>query len=96
VPVARRFEFYVDGLELANGYHELCDAHEQRRRFTADNARRARHGLPVRAPDPHLLAALEAGLPDCSGVALGLDRLLMLACHAEHIAAVLSFDWRHS
>ncbi|HKK23790.1 MAG TPA: amino acid--tRNA ligase-related protein, partial [Pseudohaliea sp.] len=93
VPVAERFEFYADGLELANGYHELTDPREQRRRFAADNARRRARGLAEREPDPRLLAALEAGLPACSGVALGVDRLLLAATGAGAIDEVLAFPW---
>jgi len=88
---AQRFELYSDGVELANGYHELASAAEQRRRFELDNAERRRRGLPVFPVDERLLAALTAGLPDCAGVALGLDRLLMLATGAEHIDAVIGF-----
>jgi lysyl-tRNA synthetase class 2 len=90
-PVAERFELYWDGLELANGFHELSDAAEQRARFVADNLRRERLGLPIVLADEHLLAALEAGLPDCSGVALGLDRLLMRLAGLERIDQVLAF-----
>ncbi|TGD72603.1 EF-P lysine aminoacylase GenX [Mangrovimicrobium sediminis] len=95
VSVARRFELYVDGVELANGYHELTDAAEQRRRFAADNARRAQHGQPLREADDYLLAALASadGLPDCCGVALGFDRLLMLASGINDIRQTLAFDW---
>jgi lysyl-tRNA synthetase class 2 len=93
VPVAERFEFYVDGLELANGYHELTDPAEQARRFAADNASRRRRGLAERAADPRLLAALEAGLPPCSGVALGFDRLVMAATGAASLGEVLAFPW---
>jgi len=96
VAVARRFELYVDGLELANGYRELGDAAEQRRRFAADNARRRRRGQPERPADERLLAALAAGLPDCSGVALGVDRLLMLQTGRSDIREVLAFDWSRS
>jgi len=88
---ALRFELYCEGIELANGFHELQSAAEQRARFERDNAERQRHGQPVRPPDERLLAALAAGLPDCAGVALGLDRTLMLALAAEHIDQVLSF-----
>jgi elongation factor P--(R)-beta-lysine ligase len=88
---ARRFELYCDGIELANGFHELASPGEQRARFVADNAERARLGLPVHPPDERLLAALEAGLPDCAGVALGFDRTLMLATGATHIDEVLAF-----
>ena len=96
VPVAERFEFYVDGVELANGYHELVDPAEQARRFAADNDRRRQQGLAERAPDPRLLAALEAGLPACSGVALGFDRLVMLATGAGSLDEVLAFPWRRA
>jgi lysyl-tRNA synthetase class 2 len=88
---AERFELYGDGIELANGFHELADAAEQRERFVADSAARARAGLPVRACDERLLAALAAGLPDCAGVALGFERVLMLASGARHIDEVLVF-----
>jgi lysyl-tRNA synthetase class 2 len=88
---ARRFELYCDGIELANGFHELASAPEQRARFAADNAERARRGLPVHAPDERLLAALAAGLPDCAGVALGFDRTLMLATAAARLDEVLPF-----
>ena len=96
VPVAERFEFYVDGLELANGYHELADPAEQARRFAADNAERRRRGLAEREPDPRLLAALQAGLPDCSGVALGFDRLVMVATGAASLDEVLAFPWERA
>ncbi len=91
--VAERFELYLGGLEIANGYHELSDADEQRRRFEADNALRREQGLPVRPIDERLISALAMGLPDCSGVALGLDRLLMHLLDAEHIGQVLAFPW---
>lgn len=89
--VAERFELYVDGVEIANGYHELCDPAELRRRADADNARRRESGRAHRELDERLVAAMEAGLPDCSGVALGVDRLLMLQRGAQHIAQVLPF-----
>ena len=92
-PVGHRFELYVDGMELANGYLELLDTAEQRQRFESDNARRREVGLPERALDEHLLAALDHGMPSCSGVALGVDRLLMLATGVEDIREVLAFDW---
>jgi lysyl-tRNA synthetase class 2 len=88
---AERFELYRDGVELANGYHELASSIEQRARFEADNQERRRRGMPTFAIDEHLLAALAAGLPDCTGVALGIDRLLMLAAGAEHIDEVIAF-----
>jgi lysyl-tRNA synthetase class 2 len=88
---AQRFELYGEGMELANGFHELAAAAEQRSRFEQDQAERRRRGLPVHALDERLLAALEHGLPDCSGVALGFERTLMLACGAAHIDEVLAF-----
>lgn len=86
--LAERFELYVDGIELANGFTELADADEQRRRFEADNRARQAQGLPPVPLDEGLLAALRHGLPDCAGVALGFDRLLMLACGLSDIAAL--------
>lgn len=91
IPVAERFELFWGGLELANGFHELTDAAEQRRRFEQDNRHRRAAGLVEMAPDERLLRALEAGLPACAGVALGIDRLLMLALDTDHIDTVLSF-----
>ncbi|MBV8910054.1 MAG: EF-P lysine aminoacylase GenX [Gammaproteobacteria bacterium] len=89
--IAERFELYCEGLELANGFHELASVKEQRARFEADNAARRRAGLPVAPLDERFLAALAAGLPDCVGVALGFDRTLMLAVGAQHIDEVLPF-----
>ena len=89
--VAERFEFYYKGLELANGFHELADVREQLHRFELDNRQREKAGLPVRDIDKRLLGALQAGIPDCSGVALGVDRLLMIAMGAESIKEVISF-----
>ncbi|WP_439257251.1 elongation factor P--(R)-beta-lysine ligase [Lonepinella sp. BR2271] len=89
--VAERFEFYYKGLELANGFHELTDAHEQANRFEQDNQLRQKLGLPTRAIDTRLLAALQAGMPNTSGVALGVDRLIMIALGAERIEHVMSF-----
>lgn len=91
VPVARRFEVFRNGVELANGYWELTDAAEQRRRFAADAELRRVLGKPVRPADERLLAALEAGLPACAGVALGVDRLLMQLLGVGHIREVLTF-----
>ncbi len=88
---AARFELYWRGVELANGFWELTDAEEQRRRFVADNATRRAHGLPAVPLDESLLAALAAGLPDCAGVALGLDRLLMLANDLPTVAQTMAF-----
>jgi lysyl-tRNA synthetase class 2 len=92
-PVAERFEAYLGPLEIANGYHELADAAEQRRRFERDAAVRAALGLPAIPVDTQLLAALEAGLPGCAGVALGVDRLLMAMTGTHRIADVLAFDF---
>lgn len=91
VPVARRFEAYVGGMELANGYWELTDAAEQLRRFEADQRYREENGKPVRPYEDRLVEALMAGMPDCAGVALGVDRLVMLACKAERIEQVIAF-----
>ncbi|MGQ0656998.1 MAG: EF-P lysine aminoacylase EpmA [Chromatiales bacterium] len=91
-PVAERFEVFVGGVEIANGFHELTDAAEQRLRFESDNARRCDLGLPTMPLDEHLLAALETGLPDCAGVALGVDRLVMVATAAASIDKVQAFD----
>ncbi|UDW84059.1 elongation factor P--(R)-beta-lysine ligase [Pasteurella canis] len=89
--VAERFEFYYQGLELANGFHELTDVNEQLRRFEQDNVQRQKIGLPQRTIDKRLLAALQAGVPNCSGVALGVDRLLMIALQAQTIKDVIAF-----
>lgn len=89
---AERFEVFFGGIELANGYRELTDAEEQRERFAADRRRRAPLGLPDMLADPNLLAALEHGLPDCSGVAVGFDRVLMCALDAGTIDEVVSFS----
>lgn len=91
LPVAARFELFVNGIELANGYHELTDAAEQKRRLQADQQQRAALGLPQRPLEQRLVQALEAGLPDCAGVALGVDRLVMLALGAEGLDQVVSF-----
>lgn len=90
-PVAARFEFYLDGIELANGFHELCAAQEQRARFEEDLRRRRNLGRPGPAADEHFLAALDYGLPDCAGVALGFDRLVALALGADSLAAAMAF-----
>ncbi len=89
--VAERFEVYVESVELANGFHELSDADEQRRRFERDLAERRERDLPEVPVDERLLAALEAGIGDCAGVALGVDRLVMLATGAESLAEVVAF-----
>jgi len=90
-PVAERFELYLDGMELANGFQELTDPEEQRRRFSADLDTRAAAGLEPLPADQDFLAALDAGMPEAAGVALGLDRLLMVATGSAHIDEVLAF-----
>lgn len=90
-PLAQRFELFWQGLELANGFHELADADEQARRFAADRAARLAAGRDTPPHDAHLIAALRAGLPDCAGVALGLDRLLMLARGLPDVASAMAF-----
>jgi lysyl-tRNA synthetase class 2 len=90
--IARRFEVYINGVELANGYQELTNAKEQKQRFWADNqARQVLHKTPMSA-DQRLIEALHSGLPDCSGVALGIERLLMLALGEADIASVMAFN----
>ncbi len=89
--VADRFELYVGGLELANGFYELTDPVEQRARFEAENAARRAAGRPEMPLDETFLAALEAGMPAGSGVALGFDRLVMLAAGVDDIREVLAF-----
>lgn len=91
--LAERFEVFVNGMELGNGFFELADASEQAARFEREIAYRRRHGLAAVDKDERLLAALRAGLPDCSGVAIGLDRLLMLAGACAHIEQVLAFPF---
>ncbi|MCP4989640.1 MAG: elongation factor P--(R)-beta-lysine ligase [Colwellia sp.] len=89
--VAERFECYYRGIELVNGFNELTDANEQKTRFQQDNTKREAQGLPVRAIDDNFIAALNHGLPQCSGVALGVDRLVMLALNCQMIAQTISF-----
>ncbi len=90
-PVAARFELYLNGVELANGFHELADAKEQRTRFERQLHARAAGGLPAMPIDERLLSALEHGLPDCAGVALGFDRLVMIASGTRTIAEAIAF-----
>ncbi|PVZ65673.1 elongation factor P--(R)-beta-lysine ligase [Pelagibaculum spongiae] len=90
--VASRFEVYCKGVELANAYHELTDAIEQRSRAEQDLVKRSELGLPMVPIDEKLLAAVEAGLPDCSGIALGVDRLLMLVTDEADLRKLISFD----
>ncbi len=90
--MASRFELYLNGIELANGYDELIDAEEQRLRFSEDNAERRRLGLPEVDCDECLLAALEHGMPASAGVALGVDRLIQLALGKARLEDVLTFS----
>ncbi|MCM2132100.1 EF-P lysine aminoacylase EpmA [Larsenimonas rhizosphaerae] len=90
--VASRFEVYHEGMELANGYDELTDAVQQRQRFDADAEARREAGLPRVAPDERLLLALQAGLPPSCGVAMGVDRLVMLAEQADTLSEIMAFD----
>jgi len=89
--IARRFELVIDGIEVANGYFELTDATIHRTRFADDNAERAARGLPQIAVDQAFMASVDAGLPACAGVAVGVDRLLMLKLGVESIDEVQSF-----
>ncbi|SEV89280.1 EF-P lysine aminoacylase EpmA [Luteibacter sp. 329MFSha] len=91
-PVAERFEVYVGPYEVANGYHELNDAAEQRARFERDNAKRRERGTPEVPIDERLLAVLDT-MPDCAGVALGVERLLMVLAGTDAIADVLAFPF---
>lgn len=94
--VAERFEVYYRGMELANGYHELTCAMEQRKRFEADNLQRRKLGLPHIPVDEHLLSAMNAGMGTCAGVAIGFDRLLMLRLGLNNISDVLPFNWENA
>lgn len=90
-PVAQRFELYLGRTELANGYQELTDPVEQQQRFDAENAARLHRGEPMYQIDQHLLAALKSGMPDCAGVALGIDRLIMAISQVKSITEVIAF-----
>lgn len=94
--LSERFEFYHQGVELANGFHELSNAQEQRQRFVADNLTRKQMSIDEKPIDERFLAALSQGLPDCAGVALGVDRLLMLATDAKTITEVIPFTTESS
>jgi lysyl-tRNA synthetase class 2 len=90
--VAERFELYFKGIELANGFHELTNGPEQLRRFEQDNAQRKNMGLDIMPIDKNFIAAINFGLPACAGVALGIDRLLMLALRCSEIDQVIAFE----
>ncbi|VFP84362.1 Elongation factor P--(R)-beta-lysine ligase [Candidatus Erwinia haradaeae] len=89
--IAERFEVYFHGIELANGFHELTDSNEQLQRFARDNDKRATSGLPQQPIDPYLVGALDYGMPESAGVALGVDRLVMLALEVDQISDVIAF-----
>ncbi|MXY53383.1 MAG: EF-P lysine aminoacylase GenX [Gammaproteobacteria bacterium] len=95
-PHAERFELVINGVEIANGYHELADPDELAQRMAADTEKRRASGLCVPKPDERLLAAQRHGLPNCAGVALGFDRLLALKLGTDGISPVLAFDWNRA
>jgi len=95
-PLAERFELYLGGMELANGFHELTDTAEQRKRFLMEQQERRARGQAQVPLDERLLAALESGVPECAGVALGLDRMLMWLTGAEAIDQVLAFSFERA
>ncbi|MDD5214690.1 MAG: EF-P lysine aminoacylase GenX, partial [Methylococcales bacterium] len=90
--ITERVEVFLKGVELGNGYHELTDAAEQNRRFETEIQLRKTASLPMPTKDERLLAALESGLPNCAGIAFGLDRILTLLAEKSSISQVLSFD----
>ncbi|HEY5733936.1 MAG TPA: EF-P lysine aminoacylase EpmA [Gammaproteobacteria bacterium] len=90
--VARRFELFIDGIEMANGFEELTDVDEQQQRFIRENQQRQAAGKPLIAIDEAFLGALGAGIPETSGVALGLDRLLMWSLQLDHVTRAMSFS----
>jgi len=92
-PVAERFELYVNGIELAYGFNELTDSHEQLRRFNFEQQQRQLKGMKKVQTDHHLVDALAAGLEACAGVAVGFDRLVMLAANKQSIQEVIAFPF---
>ena len=93
-PIAERFELYLQGIELGNGFHELNDATEQQRRFEQEQQQRQLHNQPCITIDPKFISCLDH-LPDCAGVAIGLDRLFMILSECDHIHDTISFGWEH-
>jgi len=91
--IADRFEVFINGIEIGNGFLELADSQEQEMRFDREIAIRVKQGLPTVHKDYYFLAALSAGLPDCSGIAIGLDRLLMIAANVESLTDVIAFPF---
>ena len=90
--MAKRFELYCQRMELANGYYELTNLDEQQARFKTDLHTRSNLQLPIYPVDQKLLAAMRSGLPECAGVALGIDRLVMIASGASTISEVMAFS----
>ena len=95
-PVAERFELYINGMELANGFHELTDADEQEKRFIKEQKQRKEKGQQGILADHHLIDALKYGLPECAGVAIGLERLLMVLTKKDHINDVITFPFERA
>lgn len=93
ITVARRFELYCQGMELANGYAELTDSTQQRARFEKDNAMREQISMTTIPADERLIDAMDHGLPECAGVAMGVDRLAMILCGSDSITDVISFPF---
>lgn len=93
--IAERFEVFIDGMELGNGFHELNDANEQRKRFQVDNQFRIQAGQSVIPMDEYFLAAVDS-LPDCAGVAIGIERLLMVLSQSQHINDVITFPFERA
>jgi elongation factor P--(R)-beta-lysine ligase len=91
--VCQRFEVYIHGLEIANGFHELTDEKEQQERFLADQQNRRQQNKSVPNIDQRFISALTAGLPNCAGVALGIDRLLLSLTQLDNIKEMLAFSW---
>ena len=96
IEVAQRAELYIRGLEIANAYQELTDVSEQHARFKADIEYRQDQGLGEVPMPAALLGALEQGFPQCAGVAMGIDRLMMVITTADHMESVLSFPWQQA
>jgi lysyl-tRNA synthetase class 2 len=92
--IAERFEVYINGIELANGYHELQDGNIQRKRFQQDLEKRKKLDLSLVPIDEYLCSALDNGLPACAGIAMGIDRLVMIALNQPHISDVIAFDFQ--
>jgi len=94
--IAERFEVFINGMEIANGFHELTDAKEQEQRFKQDQQHRKENQKPIPEIDTRFIEALKSGLPNCAGIALGIDRLMMCLTHKKEIKDVIAFDWDHA